>query len=183
MPQADCQVTDRAEGPDGTATATFDTSRTYRYGLTRAWDRNGPRVNVLMLNPSTADAFGLDPTLRRCVGFARAWGFGSLEVTNLFAFRSTDPRAMLAHADPVGHDNDEAIGGAARRSDRVVVAWGTRGCHLGRADEVARLLAGLGVEVVALGVTRSGQPVHPLYLARDTLPVRWSHPTARAEPV
>ena len=182
MRRASHQVTDRVEGPGGAATATFDISRTYRYGLTRVWDRDGTRVNVLMLNPSTADAFVLDPTVRRCVSFARAWGCGSLEVTNLFAFRSTDPRAMVAYGDPVGDGNDAAILGAARRSDRVVVAWGTRGCHLGRAGEVTQLLAGLGVEAEALGVTRSEQPAHPLYLGRDTLPVRWAYPTAPPEP-
>lgn len=169
-------VTDRVEGPDGTATATFDRGRRYRYGLTREWDRDGPRVNVVMLNPSTADAASLDPTVRRCVGFARAWGCGSLEVTNLFAYRATDPRAMVAHDDPVGSGNDTAICRAARRADRVVVAWGTRGSHRGRAGDVARLLDGLGVAVEALGVTRSGQPAHPLYLGRDTVPVRWVDP-------
>jgi hypothetical protein len=126
---ATLQVTDRAIGPEGAALATFDPTRTYRYQLTRTWDPDGPRVNFLMLNPSTADAFGLDPTVRRCVGFARRWGFGSLEVTNIFAFRATDPRVLVGQPEPVGAGNDQAILDAARKADRVVAAWGVRGSH------------------------------------------------------
>ena len=114
----------------------------YRYRLSRTWDPTGPVVAFVMLNPSTADAEVLDPTVRRCVGFARGWGFGSLEVVNLFAFRATDPRDLLRAAAPVGAANDRAILDAASAADRVVVAWGTRGTHLGRATEVAASAAG-----------------------------------------
>lgn len=167
-------VTDRAEGPDGAATATFDPTRTYRYRLTRTWDPQAPRVNFLMLNPSTADAFVLDPTVRRCVGFARSWGFGSLEVTNIFAFRATDPAVLVAQAEPVGAGNDRAICEAARTADQVVVAWGARGSHLGRGDVVALMLAGLDVRPKALRVTRDGHPAHPLYVPGHTAPRVWS---------
>jgi len=166
-------VTDEATGPEGRATATFDPTRRYRYRLTRTWDPSGPRVNFLMLNPSTADAQVLDPTVRRCVGFARSWGFGAVEVTNLFALRATDPRALEAHADPVGADNDRAIVDAARRADRVVVAWGTRGVLGGRAADVAGLIEGLGVRPLALRVTRTGHPGHPLYVPGDVEPEPW----------
>jgi len=167
------QVTDRSTGPEGLSSATFDTTRTYRYRLTRTWDPDGPRVNFLMLNPSTADAFELDPTVRRCVGFARTWGFGSLEVTNIFAFRATDPTVLIAQPEPVGADNDRAIVDAARMADRVVAAWGVRGRHRGRADDVATLLSDIGISPVVLHLTKHGHPAHPLYIAGDTVPHQW----------
>lgn len=167
------QVIDRATGPEGVASATFDRTRIYRFRLTRTWNPDERRINFLMLNPSTADAFELDPTVRRCVGFARRWGFGSLEVTNIFAFRATDPTVLVAEAEPVGAGNDQAILDAALTADRVVVAWGARGTHRGRGEEVAALLADIGVRPVALRVTKHGHPAHPLYLAGDTVPRDW----------
>ena len=167
------QVTDRTRGPEGMASATFDATRTYRYRLTRTWDPDRPRVNFLMLNPSTADAFALDPTVRRCVGFARTWGYGSLEVTNIFAFRATDPTVLVAQPEPVGAGNDRAIKDAARMADRVVAAWGVRGCHRDRDNEVEALLADIGVRPMTLRVTKQGHPAHPLYLAGDTVPHAW----------
>jgi len=155
------------------ASATFDAGRTYRYSLVRSWEPGGRRLNFLMLNPSTADATRLDPTVRRCLGFARSWGFGTLEVTNLFAYRATDPRELLAHEAPVGPANDRAILDAAGSADQVAVAWGARGSHRGRADDVADLLAGLRVRPLVLGVTREGQPLHPLYVRGDAVPVPW----------
>jgi hypothetical protein len=167
------EVVDRATGPHGVATAVFDPTRTFRYRLSRTWDREGPVVAFVMLNPSTADAEVLDPTVRRCVGFARAWGFGGVQVVNLFAFRATDPRDLARAAAPVGAGNDRAILDAASRADRVVVAWGTRGTHRGRASAVAGLLEAAAVRTVALGTTKGGQPRHPLYVRGDTRPVDW----------
>ncbi len=118
-------VVDRVGGPVATSTATFDPTRTYRFHLSRTWDPAGPVVAFVMLNPSTADAHRLDPTVRRCVGFAAAWGFGALEVVNLFAFRATDPTDLSRCRDPVGTGNDRVVLEVARRADRVVVAWGT----------------------------------------------------------
>ena len=167
------QVVDRGTGPEGAASATFDSTRTSRFRLTRAWKPDGGRINFLMLNPSTADAFELDPTVRRCVGFARRWGFGSLEVTNIFAFRATDPTVLVAQAEPIGVGNDQAILDAARTADRVVAAWGVRGAHRDRGTEVAALLAYSGVRPLALRVTKDGHPAHPLYIAGATVPCEW----------
>ena len=166
-------VVDRSTGPEGAATATFDPSRTYRYRLSRAWDPAGPVVAFVMLNPSTADAASLDPTVRRCIGFARAWGFGTLEVVNLFAFRATAPADLVRAPEPVGVGNDRAIVDAVRRADRVVVAWGTRGTHLGRGGAVSALLGSCRVRPVALGTTRDGHPRHPLYVRGDTASEPW----------
>ena len=167
------QVIDRGTGPEGVASATFDSTRTYRFRLTRTWNPDGRRINFLMLNPSTADAFALDPTVRRCVGFARRWGFGSLEVTNIFAFRATDPTVLVAQAEPVGVGNDQAIVEAARTADRVVAAWGVRGAHRDRGMEVIALLADNSVRPLALRVTKHGHPAHPLYVPGDTIPLEW----------
>jgi hypothetical protein len=166
-------VTDQATGSHGPASATFDTTRTYRYRLTRTWDAGRARLNFVMLNPSTADAFDLDPTVRRCVGFAMSWGFGSLEVTNLFAFRATDPAVLVAQVEPVGEGNDRAIHDAATAADQVIAAWGIKGGHRGRDHEVRALLRGIGVRPMVLGLTRDGHPAHPLYLRSDTTPAAW----------
>ncbi|MBU6329749.1 MAG: DUF1643 domain-containing protein [Acidobacteria bacterium] len=164
-------VTDRATGDWGEGLATFSADRRHRYTLCRVWDPQLPMVNFVMLNPSTADAFALDPTNRRCGGFARAWGFGGFETTNLFALRSTDPRVLREASDPVGPDNDRSIGEAAARCALVVVAWGTHGALQGRGAEVLALLADLGIAPSHLRRTRDGHPAHPLYLPADLEPM------------
>lgn len=150
--------------------AAFSVCRRYRYSLVRVWKAQAPRLCFCMLNPSTADAFQLDPSVRRCVGFALERGFGSLEVINIFAFRSTDPAGLRTIDDPVGPGNDRAIRAAARRADALVVAWGTHGALLGRGAQVRKALAETaGAPTIAcVGVTGSGHPRHPLYIRADT---------------
>ncbi len=166
-------VIDTTSGHWGAATASFNTSRTHRYRLSRIWDPARPRVNFVMLNPSTADAFVLDPTVRRCAGYAQQWGMGALEVTNIFALRSTDPKALYREPDPVGAGNDAAILAAAGDAELVIAAWGTHGQLDGRGDAVRSLLAGAGIELHCLRLTRHGHPGHPLYLPGDLTPRRW----------
>ena len=137
------------------------------------WDASLPAVNFLMLNPSTADAFQLDPTNRRCVGFAQAWGYGSIVTTNIFAFRSTNPAGLRTAKDPVGPDNDETILTAAKNADLVIAAWGTHGELQGRGEVVRAMLCEAGVELHALKLTKAGHPGHPLYVAADTKPFCW----------
>jgi hypothetical protein len=137
----------------------------------------------VMLNPSTADAFVEDPTIRRCLGFARRWGCGGLVVVNLFALRATDPKVMLSHAEPVGARNDDVIRAVAGMNVKVwVAAWGRPGTHCGRAVQVRELLAARGVQLQHLGLTDGGQPRHPLYLAAGTplTPVPAPAPTEAA---
>ena len=164
-------VTETSNGQWGSASATFSADRVFRYTLTRIWDRSGPIVNFLMLNPSTADAFALDPTNRRCVGFAQQWGFGGLVTTNLFAYRSTDPKVLRTVADPIGPDDDTAIVDAARSADLVIAAWGNHGSLFDRGRAVHRLLSSSGVTLHQLRMTRAGHPGHPLYLPGDAEPV------------
>ena len=148
--------------------ATFCASGRHRYRLWRRWS-DGPVVGFCLLNPSTADADRNDPTIRRCIGFARAWGYGGVEVVNLFAFRATDPRELRRATDAVGRANDRHLAAAARRVDAMVVAWGVHGAWQSR-DRDALALLSRWTRPLALGWTRSGAPRHPLYLRRDVRP-------------
>jgi len=144
---------------------------TYRYELLRSWG-DGPTVGFIMLNPSTADANVDDPTIRRCIGFGKAWGYGTLVVRNLYALRSTDPKALKGHPDPVGPDNDrylaEAVGDAV-----TICAWGAN-ADPERARTVLADLAAAGAMAFHLGLTKAGFPKHPLYLRADVHPVPFS---------
>lgn len=150
--------------------AVFDPSDEYRYSLWRTWDSALPRVAFVMLNPSTADHRIDDPTIRRCMGFARQWGYGSLSVVNLFAYRTPSPAALARAADPVGPDNDRYLRAACRRARDIVLAWGTHGSLHGRDRAVLDLLGRGRKPLLCLGTTRDGHPRHPLYLPRDTRP-------------
>ena len=151
--------------------AEIDPTGQYRYRLARTWDGPVPNcVNFVMLNPSTADGVEDDPTIRRCVRFTRAWGFGGLVVTNLFAYRSTDPQALFSVPDPVGPDNDAHTATVALGAELVVLAWGHLGWVRERAANVQLQLARLGVQCRCLGTTRHGEPKHPLFLKAITEP-------------
>jgi hypothetical protein len=154
---------------DGTAAmllSTADISRCgrYRYSLTRVWNLGLPTVVFIGLNPSTADATADDPTIRRCMGFARAWRFGGLIVVNLFAYRATDPRILRSVDDPIGSRNNGTIQAHCLSAQRIVAAWGIHGSLADRAQHVLRFLH----QPYCLGVTKRGSPRHPLYLAART---------------
>lgn len=158
--------------------ATISDCGRYRYTLTREWLIGAkPGVTFIMLNPSTADAAKDDPTIRRCIGFAKTWGYGALTVVNLFAWRATDPRELLRAPDPVGRDNGDAIRAAAAGASLVVAAWGDnsrlpRAFVQARVDEVVRLLALYPLH--AIHMTRDGFPRHPLYLPASLDPVEFT---------
>jgi hypothetical protein len=154
-----------------TGGAAFSPDGRYRYRLWRRWDRSRPAIAFCMLYPSTADARRDDPTIRRCIGFARLWGYGGIEVVNIFALRATDPRALRWARDPVGPRNDAFMLRAAARSP-VVIAWGVHGALLDRGARALRLL-GPRTRLLALGRTRSGAPRHPLYLRREAEAVEY----------
>jgi hypothetical protein len=139
--------------------------RTYRYVLWREWDTINPAYAMFVgLNPSTADEVEDDPTIRRCVGYAKRWGYGALCMTNLFAYRATDREVMKSHPSPVGVDNDRWLVEMAKGAAIVVAAWGVDGAHLHRDQAVIRLL---GKGLTCLGLTKSGHPAHPLYLKKS----------------
>ena len=155
------------------AGARFSACRRWRTLLWRQWDGQRPVANFLMLNPSTADETVLDPTCARARDFAERWGYGALLVTNLFAWRATDPGEMLAAPDPVGRGNDAAILRAARAAALVVCAWGNHGAHLGRSAQVRQRLESAGISLHVLRLNAGGEPAHPLYLPARLAPVPW----------
>jgi hypothetical protein len=154
----------------------FSPDRNYRYLLTRQIDpllymARGGRTSTVafcMLNPSTADEVQNDPTVARCVSFARAWGYGALVVLNLFAWRATDPAELYQRRildwDIIGPDNDAYIESYAAESDLFVCAWGTHGKLDNRGQEVASRLRRMDVRLHHLGLNADGSPKHPLYL-------------------
>jgi hypothetical protein len=152
--------------------ATFSPCGRFRYRLWRTWKKGGRLVTFIGLNPSTADATADDPTIRRCVGFAKAWGFGGVSVVNLFAFRATDPRELKRAVDPTGPKNDAHLFAAAAEAVKVVAAWGVHGSHRGRDEEVIELLRKSGIRATCLQRTAAGHPRHPLYTKGGLKPIR-----------
>ena len=159
---------------DAPSVAVYSDCESYRYTLTRTWDPGGKRALFVMLNPSTATEVQNDPTVERCERRARALGFGAFRVTNIFAFRATDPKVMRAQADPVGPANDDAILDGAHWADTIVCAWGTHGAHLGRGAQVEALLRATRLPLFHLGLSQAGHPKHPLYIAYDQQPQPWA---------
>ena len=154
-------------------TALISSDELYRYRLGRRWDDGeGKMVYFLMLNPSTADAEVDDATIRRCMGFAMDWGYGRLVVGNLYGYRATDPRELARAVDPVGPSNDSHVLSDAVLADRIVCAWGAHPMASKRSEAMLGMLkeAGLMRNVGHLGMTKEGQPRHPLFLAKTT---RW----------
>lgn len=150
----------------------------YRYRLGRRVTASDRVALFVMLNPSTADAEQDDPTIRRCIGFARSWGCGKLLVVNLFAFRATKPADMMAASDPIGPDNNRAILDAALDASLsggpIICAWGAHGKFGDRDREVLAMLAALPAEPMSLGETAQNLPRHPLYLKGDCKPLPYS---------
>ena len=158
---------------DAPSTAVYSDCERYRYSLTRVWDPTGGKVLFVMLNPSTATEVQNDPTVERCERRARALGFGAFQVTNIFAWRDTDPRKMRAAAEPVGPENDATILAGVDWADQVVAAWGTHGEHLDRGPAVETLLRASESPVYHLGLSKAGHPKHPLYISYAQQPELW----------
>lgn len=164
----------------------FSDDRVYRYTLWRDWsddsleleEREGNHshqfVQFIGLNPSTADETRDDNTLRKCIGFAKRWGYGALCMTNLFAFRATNPKDMLKAADPIGTGNTGHILRCAREAGIVIAAWGVKGEY--KAQDLAILVAlrDIGVTLKCLRMNDDGTPEHPLYVPYNVKPVDWT---------
>lgn len=151
--------------------AVISSSGTYRYLLTRYWDYTKPRVGFVMLNPSTADAKEDDPTIRRCINFAKSWGYGGIVVGNLFAYRATDPKKLTQVGSPVGPQNDVMLDRWIFGNEKVglvIAAWGAHSFAAARGKELCRRHPN---RLSCLGVTKAGHPKHPLYLRADTKPI------------
>lgn len=160
--------------------AIFSQDRKYRYRLWRSWSaaESVAVASFCLLNPSIADEVELDPTLRRCAAFAKSWGCCGMQIVNLFALVSTDPKGLLANSDPVGPGNDDAILHVAKESLRTggpfVVGWGANPLAAPRGRRIYEMLKGGGVVTQCLGTTKSGMPRHPLYLRKDTQLEEWA---------
>lgn len=150
-----------------TKSAVISECGAYRYSLTRIWDRPRGLMVFAMLNPSTADAEMDDPTIRRCVGFAKREGLGGIAVINLYAGRATKPADLWKMAFPHGGDNHHHWGlWLQDASNTVVCAWGANAKDWDEG-EFYRFAGGLGVDLYCLGKTKDGKPKHPLYLPGD----------------
>ena len=145
----------------------FSSCRHYRYTLYREWASGDKVAMFIGLNPSTADEVKNDPTVTRCINYAKSWGYTGMYMMNIFAFRATDPAVMKECPDPVGCENDHYLGLVSGESSVVVAAWGVHGAYLNRGDEVKNLIPGLH----CLKKTKDGHPSHPLYLPKNLVPL------------
>lgn len=150
--------------------ATFSPCRRYRYTLTRRWLTGRGTIVFVMLNPSTADAEQDDLTIRRCIAYAKAWGYRKLIVLNIFALRATDPRELYRASDPVGPDNYAAFRTALLRADRVICAWGNHGTFRDQGATAYHWIRQANHRPYALKLTKKGMPVHPRSQPRDIKP-------------
>ncbi|MCM3729586.1 DUF1643 domain-containing protein [Neobacillus cucumis] len=153
--------------------AIFDETETYRYSLTRVWDLSKEKVVFICLNPSTADAEFDDPTLKRCIDFAKRWHnrkYGSLEMVNLFSYRSTDFDNLKGMDDPIGRKTNNHILNAVQSANLVVVAWGENGSYRNRDKEVLKMLSSQKTPIHCLEVLKCKQPKHPLYAKKELNP-------------
>lgn len=157
--------------------ATFSPCEKYRYALVRWWDEgyrlDARTINFICLNPSTATAEVSDPTVTRLVARAKDLGFERLIVTNIFAWRSTGPNALLKLSDGIGPDNDATLVNTARNSQMVVCGWSSHRAAKWRGPAVKLMLLKCNIPLHVLDLSESGQPKHPLYLSYKLKPVPW----------
>lgn len=159
----------------GDRVAVFSLDGVYRYQLSVTWS-SAPLIHWCMLNPSTADEAQNDPTIERVERRTRRMGGGGYVVTNLFAYRSTDPKHLLFSADPVGPANDRFIVTAAQQASRTICAWGAKGTHLDRHAVVIQALRAAGARLECLALNADGTPKHPLYIAYAAEPIPFDLP-------
>jgi len=150
--------------------AIFSDCRKYRYALSRTWNGKKKTILFIGLNPSTANEKIDDPTIRRCINYAQNWGYGSLLMVNLFAYRATMPSELKNVKNPIGNDNDLHIIELSKKADIAVAAWGNEGTLLNRDKEVKKILPNL----MCLKINKSGQPSHPLYQKKDLKLIKYS---------
>lgn len=148
--------------------AIFSPSRKYRYVLWREWSEGNSAV-FIGLNPSTADETKDDPTIRRCIGYAKEWGYAGICMLNIFAYRTTNPKELRLVEDPIGSENDKYL----MRYLSIglnIACWGVGGSHENRDQKVIELLG--RENLMCLGQTKDGHPKHPLYLKSGIKPIK-----------
>ena len=157
-----------------TSSAVLSDCKKYRYSLTRVWDDNKPRVLFIMLNPSTADAEKDDPTIRRCIGFAKDWGYGGVYVVNLFSLRATNPKDLLTSTFVVGIENEKWFRRMSALAHLVVCAWGNSSIVnklQKRLDHGWKPLSWISKPLYYIELSNDGTPKHPLYLPKNLTPI------------
>ena len=150
--------------------AVLSEDRKYRYALWRIWEIEKPRVLFVCLNPSDADEFKDDPTLIRCINFAKSWGYGGVVTANLFAYRVTCPKELKKVKRPVGSENDKWLRILSKKAEMIVGGWGNHGLYMNRSEEIVQMIP----RIHCLFTNKSGQPSHPLYLPKNSNPVPWN---------
>ncbi len=149
--------------------AIFSKDRLHRYVLIREWDLSKPSLMIISLNPSTADEKKNDPTVRRCIGFAKKWGFGKLLMTNIFAFRATIPKDLFNSKNPIGDKNNYWLKKLSKTTDKVVLAYGNHGRFKNRHEEILKMINNL----YCIKKSKTGMPMHPLYLKYTKEPIKY----------
>jgi hypothetical protein len=149
--------------------ATFSNDEKYRYLLWRQWDTKKPIITFVGLNPSTANGLTDDNTITRLINFTYTWSFGGFKIVNLFALKATDPGELIIHPDPIGPDNDDYLLEIAKDKTQVVFMWGNGGRLHGRNAIVMRMFK----NPLCFGITKCGQPIHPLYLPKETKLIKY----------
>ena len=171
------------DAADVSGRAVFSECGKYRYTLERSWSALPRYALWIMLNPSTADAATNDATIRRCIGYARAWGYTGILVGNLYAWRSTSPRGLLfaaaAGSDPIGPENDRYLRGLVRRASLVMCAWGQSGPTTLAKNAALQAIrprkygGDTGHDPYVLKLNANGEPAHPLRLSAKLEPAHW----------
>ncbi|WP_213422585.1 DUF1643 domain-containing protein [Bhargavaea massiliensis] len=149
-------------------TVMFDSTEKHRYRLSVIWDATKPSCLFIMINPSTADALQPDKTLNRCIGFAERNGYGSLEVVNLYSYRTKDIEELWESGQLNHPENDIRVKEAVRTADNIIIAWGNDGAKNGKYLSVLKWIDEAGKTPYCLGKTARGMPKHPLYLSKET---------------
>ncbi|KIC77383.1 DUF1643 domain-containing protein [Streptococcus constellatus] len=147
--------------------AIISKDKIYRYKLSRTWGSTKPTILFIGLNPSIADENIDDPTITRCINFAKDWGYGTLLMANLFAFRSTYPKDIYLIDDPIGKDNDHYLLECVTQSDLIVACWGNNGTYMNREKVIKELVPNL----YCLQKNKNGTPHHPLRSPRNIHPL------------
>ena len=143
-----------------TTPAMFSDCRKYRYTLLRKWDSGNKMCQFIGLNPSTADEINNDPTIRRCIRYAKEWGYDGMYMTNLFVYRATNPSDMKQQDDPIGSDNDAYLLYISHNVETTIAVWGNGGVYKSRDKTVLSMIT----PIYYLHITQQNTPAHPLYL-------------------
>jgi len=144
--------------------------RNYRYALWRTWDDEKGKAMFIGLNPSTANEIEDDRTIKRCISYAKQWGYGGIIMGNLFAYRTPSPAKMMMSNDPVGPENDTWLKRLSEEADIVVAMWGNSGSFLNRSNEVVKMFPSL----MCLRITNAGQPHHTRGLPDGIKPIPYN---------